>query len=124
MEFFQNCNFRIFLDARKLGRARFPVVMGLQNSGKFPGFNWLEITYFTDVLEFDDGQVKIPESIDLNIIAVLSEIVPNGGHLMVEYDSIYRFFEEVESQWNRPSIQREHQVVIDGFIYKKVGERG
>lgn len=83
-------NFRIFLDSRKLGRARFPVVMGLQNSGKFPGFNWLEITYFTDVLEFDDGQVKIPESIDLNIIAVLSEIVPNGGHLMIEYDSISR----------------------------------
>ena len=83
-------NFRVVLDSRDLGRSRFPVVMGLQNSGKFPGFNWLEIILFADVLEFDQGQVKVPESIDLNIIAALSEIVPSGGHLMVEYDSIRR----------------------------------
>ena len=83
-------NFRVFLDSRDLGQSHFPVVMGLQNSGKFPGFNWLEITFFMDMLDFDQGQVKVPESIDLNIIAALSEIVPSGGHLMVEYDSIRR----------------------------------
>ena len=83
-------NFRVFLNTKDLGRSHFPVVMGLQNSGQFPGFNWLEVTLFADVLEFDQGQVKVPESVDLNIIAVLSEIVPSGGHLMVEYDSIRR----------------------------------
>ena len=69
-------NFRAFLDSRDLGQSHLPVVMGLQNSGKFPGFNWLEITFFSDVLEFEQGQVKVPESIDLNIIRMNNIAIP------------------------------------------------
>ena len=83
-------NFRVFLNSTTLGMSEVPVLIGLQNSGKFPGFNWVEVTSFNYSIEFAKGVVEIPDSIDLNIIRTLSELVPTGGHMMIEYDSLAR----------------------------------
>ena len=83
-------NFRLFLNSTTLGMSEVPVLIGLQNSGKFPGFNWVEVTSFNSSIGFANGTVKIPDSIDLNIIRTLSELVPSGGHMMIEYDSLAR----------------------------------
>ena len=83
-------NFRVFLNSTTLGMSEGPVLIGLQNAGKFPGFNWVEVTSFNSSIEFAKGVVEIPDSIDLNIIRTLSELVPTGGHMMIEYDSLAR----------------------------------
>jgi hypothetical protein len=80
--------FRAYLVADGLGRTADPVLFGLQNAGPFPGFNWVEITDFQHRVPLPDGRtVDVPEGIDLQIIARFAELVPAGGHLMVEYDS-------------------------------------
>ena len=83
-------NFRVLLNSTTLGMSEVPVLIGLQNSGEFPGFNWVEVTSFNSSIGFADGTVEIPDSIDLNIIRTLSELVPSGGHMMIEYDSTAR----------------------------------
>lgn len=83
--------FRAFLDARELGRTPEPVLFGLQNSGPYPGYNWVEVTDFQGrVPVAGGGEVEVPEGIDLRIVETLARLVPPGGHLMMEYDSPHR----------------------------------
>jgi len=80
--------FRLHLESGELGRPVQPVVFGLQNSGPFPGFNWVEIIEWQDVLPLEDGRsVEVPEGIERLLFARLGELIPPGGHLMAEYDS-------------------------------------
>ncbi len=80
--------FRLHLTSDDMGRAQQPVVFGLQNSGPFPGFNWVEVVEYRERLSMDDGStVSVPAGIERLIFARLAELVPPGGHLMAEYDS-------------------------------------
>ncbi|MEZ4502489.1 MAG: DUF1122 family protein [Dehalococcoidia bacterium] len=80
--------FRLYLESSEFGRTVDPVVFGLQNSGPFPGFNWVEIIEWQDVLPLHDGRsVQVPEGIERLLFARLGELIPPGGHLMAEYDS-------------------------------------
>jgi hypothetical protein len=65
-----------------------PVAFGLHNSGPYPGYNWLE------VVRYQPAPAIGGEAADLRAAAqeealfrALAELVPPGGHLMVEYDS-------------------------------------
>ena len=65
-----------------------PVAFGLHNSGPYPGYNWLE------VVRYQPAPATGCEAADLRAAAqeealfrALAELVPPGGHLMVEYDS-------------------------------------
>ena len=79
--------FRCFL-ASDLGRPQDPVVFGLQNSGPFPGFCWVEVIEYRNILEMPDGStVEVPNGIERLIFEQLARLVPPGGHMMVEYDS-------------------------------------
>lgn len=83
--------FRAFLVAEGMGRSVDPFLWGLINRGPYPGFNWVEVTDFTDRLTMPDGQqLQIPEGIDVEVMCALGRLVPAGGHLMVEYDSLPR----------------------------------
>jgi len=80
--------FQLFLaDASgRLGDA--PLALGLHNSGPFPAYNWIELTQYRPVRRFA-GRVSdlAAEGLDRKLFEMLSELVPPGGHMMVEYDS-------------------------------------
>jgi hypothetical protein len=79
--------FRAYL-VSDLGRTAEPVVFGMQNSGPYPGYNWVEVIDYDHVLPLPDGrEVEVPDGIERRIFEVLATLVPAGGHLMAEYDS-------------------------------------
>ncbi|MSQ31023.1 MAG: DUF1122 domain-containing protein [Dehalococcoidia bacterium] len=83
--------FRAFLVSDALGRSTAPLLWGLINRGRFPGFNWVEVTDSAGRLPMESGdEVEIPEGIELQMVRVLGTLVPAGGHLMMEYDSRHR----------------------------------
>lgn len=82
--------FRCYL-VSDLGRTLEPVVFGLQNSGPYPGYNWVEVIDYQAIVPLADGrEVEIPDGIEHRIFAQLATLVPAGGHLMAEYDSAAR----------------------------------
>jgi len=80
--------FQVFLANPDGALADEPVALGLHNSGPYPGFNWVELTRYNSALAFGDEAVDLTEGdLDLELFVMVSELVPPGGHLMVEYDS-------------------------------------
>lgn len=80
--------FRAFLASSELGRTAAPVLRGLQHTGPHAAQQWVEVIDFNARIPLGDGRhVDVPEGIDLRIHARLAELVPAGGHLMVEYES-------------------------------------
>jgi hypothetical protein len=80
--------FQVLLaDAR--GRlAKDALAIGLHNTGRYPAFNWVELTRYESMLTFDDETLDlVRDGFDLPLFKLLSELVPPGGHMMVEYDS-------------------------------------
>jgi hypothetical protein len=79
--------FRCYL-VSEFGRTAEPVVFGMQNSGPYPGYNWVEVIDYAHVLTLPDGrEVEVPEGIELRLLEVFATAVPAGGHLMAEYES-------------------------------------
>jgi hypothetical protein len=65
-----------------------PLALGLHNSGPFPAYNWVELTQYRPVQRFADHFLDLAgEGLDRELFETLSELVPPGGHMMVEYDS-------------------------------------
>jgi hypothetical protein len=80
--------FRLHLVTEAFGRVVEPVAFGLQNSGPYPGYNWVEVIEWREVLPLSDGRsVEVPAGIERQLFRRLGELVPPGGHLMAEYDS-------------------------------------
>lgn len=77
----------LLADAR--GRlAKDALAIGLHNTGPYPAFNWVELTRYESVLTFDEEALDLArDGVDLPLFEMLSELVPAGGHMMVEYDS-------------------------------------
>ena len=82
--------FRCYL-ATPSGRTTAPVVFGLQNSGPYPGFNWVEVLdYFASLPLDSGGTVEVTAEVERALFERLAGVVPPGGHLMAEYDSVAR----------------------------------
>jgi hypothetical protein len=65
-----------------------PLALGLYNRGPYPAYNWMELTRYERVLTVGDVIIDLgEEGLDLQLFEAISELVPRGGHLMVEYDS-------------------------------------
>lgn len=80
--------FQIFVANGTGALADEPLALGLHNSGPYPGFNWVELTRYNSALAFRGELFDLTEGdLDLDFIRMVSELVPPGGHLMVEYDS-------------------------------------
>jgi hypothetical protein len=82
--------FRAFLVSDDLGETLEPVLLGLHNSGPFPGYNWVEVIDFRGRVEVAGGAVEVPAGIDQEIVTALASMILPGGHLMIEYDSAHR----------------------------------
>lgn len=79
--------FRCYL-ATPGGRTTEPVVFGLQNSGPYPGFNWVEVLdYFASVPLGGGGTFEVAAEVERALFGRLASLVPPGGHFMAEYDS-------------------------------------
>lgn len=64
------------------------LALGLQSSGPFPAFNWVEFTQYRPALRIGGKSVGLAaEGLDLGLFEAVSELVPPGGHIMCEYDS-------------------------------------
>ena len=80
--------FRLYLQSEEFGRPEAPLLLGMQNSGPHPGFNWVEVIEYRERLPLDDGgHVIVPEGVERLVFQQLATLVPPGGHLMAEYDS-------------------------------------
>lgn len=68
-----------------------PVLRGLHRSGPLPSYNWVEVAETNEAAVFEDGRrVEIGQSGVARLFALLVDLLPAGGHLMVEYDSPQR----------------------------------
>lgn len=64
------------------------LALGLHNAGRFPAFNWVELTQYNAVQRLGGGIVDLAATeLDVALFDHLSRFVPPGGHIMVEYDS-------------------------------------
>lgn len=80
--------FQLFLMHAEGRLADGPLALGLHNSGPFPAYNWIELTQYRSRLAFGRETLDLArEALDLPLFEMLSELVPTGGHIMVEYDS-------------------------------------
>jgi len=73
------------------GLSREPVLTGLYHSGPYPSYNWIEVAQVNDRLTFqgrDAGPDVVLDDAGLRrLMALLGDLIPPGGHLMLEYES-------------------------------------
>jgi hypothetical protein len=71
--------------------SREPVLMGLYHSGPYPSYNWIEVAQVNEHLTFEardvGPRVVIGAAGLRRLMALLGELIPPGGHLMLEYES-------------------------------------
>ena len=82
--------FQIFLQSSSAEISQQPVMRGLYHQGRYPSYNWIELANFFAQLNFgSSGQTLDLTSDGLvqQLFQYLADLIPPGGHLMVEYDS-------------------------------------
>lgn len=82
--------FRAFLDADEFGRTREPFVAGLHQRTGGGDTAWLRVTSTAGHVHVEQGEIEVPDGVDVQVIEALANLVPAGGHLQMEYDSAYR----------------------------------
>jgi len=82
--------FQMFLQNASGSISSQPVIIGLHNQGKYPGYNWIEIIRFSSEVSFTSEKQALTIStkeLAQQLFQYLADLIPPGGHLMVEYDS-------------------------------------
>ncbi len=84
--------FQIFLKNEEGDLSTEPFIEGLYNQGPFPAHHWIEIGYFSGKVTFSGKKgrkrVNLKEGETLLLVfQSLVDLLPPGGHLMVEYES-------------------------------------
>jgi hypothetical protein len=66
-----------------------PLLVGLHNSGRYPAYNWIDVIRYEGIATFaDDERLDLAaRGLDRRLFRLLGQLVPPGGHLMVEYES-------------------------------------
>jgi hypothetical protein len=67
-----------------------PVILGLFNQSRYPGYNWIEVITFARQVSFgSEGQPAevVTDELAQQLFRYLASLIPPGGHLMVGYDS-------------------------------------
>jgi hypothetical protein len=78
--------FKLILKGEK-DRLSQSILLGLYNSGKYPGYNWIEIISLSRHTQLDGQDIFISDINLQKLLQYLSNLIPPGGHMMVEYES-------------------------------------
>jgi hypothetical protein len=80
--------FQLFLVGERGHLSGEPIVFGMHNSGPYPGYNWLEVVRYQPAPRLGEATADLRAAgQELPLFQALAELVPPGGHLMVEYES-------------------------------------
>ncbi|MFQ5925651.1 MAG: DUF1122 family protein [Dehalococcoidia bacterium] len=86
--------FQIFLVGDQGQVSQQPVVIGLYNSGPYPSYNWVEIISLAEHITFASstkGEGRMLDightGLDRELLKRIADLIPPGGHMMIEYDS-------------------------------------
>jgi len=64
-----------------------PLLLALYNSGPYPSYNWIEVIKLTRNIVFPKREVALSETDLHSLFRYLADLIPPGGHIMVEYES-------------------------------------
>jgi hypothetical protein len=64
-----------------------PILLALHHSGPYPSFNWVEVTKLDRNVVLSHHKLTLSDSDIQRIFRYLSDLIPPGGHMMVEYES-------------------------------------
>ena len=67
-----------------------PIIIGLHSQGKYPAYNWIEISLLSIPVNFGTAQEILDTragGLTQKLFQYLVDLIPPGGHLMVEYDN-------------------------------------
>ena len=82
--------FSLYLE-RDSSVSREPLLVGLHHGGLYPSYNWIEVAQLNDHPTLEGGgsaSQAVLRPTDLRrLMALLGELIPCGGHLMLEYES-------------------------------------
>ena len=71
----------------RTGKASQPFLLGLHHSGPYPSYNWIEVITLGRNLSFPERETALSETDLESLFRYLSDLIPPGGHMMVEYES-------------------------------------
>lgn len=69
------------------GKSRQPILLALHHSGPYPSYNWIEVISLTTKISFPEREITLSETEIESLFCYLSDLIPSGGHMMVEYES-------------------------------------
>jgi hypothetical protein len=65
-------------------------LLGLHNSGRFPAYNWVDVArYDGDAGFVGDEDIALAGAPERRLFRLLGDLIPPGGHLMLEYESAH-----------------------------------
>ncbi len=86
--------FQIFLLGDQGLVSEQPVVIGLYSSGPYPSYNWVEIITLAEhvtLASATKGEGRVLDirqtGLDRELLKRIADLIPPGGHMMIEYDS-------------------------------------
>lgn len=83
--------FQIFLRSDRGQPSDQSMILGLYSSGRYPSYNWIEVISFSSCVSFGgDNAAELCVYLDglaSELFQYLADLLPRGGHMMIEYDS-------------------------------------
>jgi hypothetical protein len=72
------------------GRLSHAFLLGLHNSGRFPAYNWIDVARYDGAASFAGGDdIALAGAAERRLFRLLGDLIPPGGHLMLEYESAH-----------------------------------
>jgi hypothetical protein len=72
------------------GRLSHAFLLGLHNSGRFPAYNWIDVARYDGAAGFAGGdEIALAGAPERRLFRLLGDLIPPGGHLMLEYESAH-----------------------------------
>ena len=78
--------FRITL-RDQFGNISQPLLLALHHSGPYPSYNWVEVIKLVKNIIHPEREVILSDAEIERLFYYLSDLIPPGGHIMVEYES-------------------------------------
>ena len=63
------------------------ILLAMFHSGPYPGYNWVEVVKLSPEIQISGRDISLAETDIELLFGYLSEMIPPGGHIMVEYES-------------------------------------